>query len=397
VTPETNNDSLPPKLKEILAGLSDPDFSTRLEKVYMAAAHAVARLTDMDLLRYESNQVEEQASADLSLWEEMAPVIRDTVMDVNALLVVIRATFPEEEPTGGIGQLLAEAVSSQVVEAGLDFPSRVRAAESALSTAQSDLVAQVTKLGETLRSPSVMSDRWNLLTEIQAFRTRFRELIGNLVFHTSSPFDYIQRKEVVPGHVEEVRSAITVRATTADLIRVLAARRQKVVEAESEDVQWNAQQLEKEMDTFGRTAAYRALRAQDKRALIEFRQRLRGMVMPAKAELEGLVDEYTALIQSLVGTLNPDFLRENDREVWAQIGVGLEQAQSKVETAPVEAAEELASAARLGQGLYGRDGKLDAFLRKSRKAGLAGLQGPELSATLDVYRELLANLAVHEG
>jgi hypothetical protein len=142
------------------------------------------------------------------------------------------------------------------------------------------------------------------------------------------------------------------------------------------------------------------LRAQDKRALIEFRQRLRAMVSqgkPAKAELQSLVDEYCTLIQSLVGTLNPEFLRENDREVWAQVGVALEQAQSKLESDPAAAARELATAAKVAQGLYGREEKLDGFLRKSRKSSLAELTGVELSATLDVFRELLASLAVYEG
>ena len=65
-----------------------------------------------------------------------------------------------------------------------------------------------------------------------------------------------------------------VRATAADLRRVVTARLEEVREAEPEDVQWNAQQLEKELDVFGRTPAYATLRAQDKRRVIEFRQQL---------------------------------------------------------------------------------------------------------------------------
>lgn len=296
--------------------------------------------------------------------------------------------------------MLDEAVTAHPAESGQDFASRAKDAEVWIAVARDNLGGQVAKLGETIRSPSVMSDRWNLLTELQAFRTRFREQIGNLVFQTATAFDYVQRRDVVPGHAGEVHSAIAVRATATDLLRVLAARRQKVSEAEPEDVQWNAQQLEKEMDTFGRTAAYKALRAQDKRALIEFRQKLRAMVSdssPRLGDLQGLVDDYVALIHTLVGTLNPEFLRENDREVWAAVGVGLEQVQSRLETSPAQAAQELVLAVKLSQGLYGRDDKLDGFLRKSRKVALAELQGPELSATVDVFRELLASLAVYES
>jgi hypothetical protein len=187
-----------------------------------------------------------------------------------------------------------------------------------------------------------------------------------------------------------------VRANVTDLLRLLGARKTKVTEAATgEDVLWNAQQLEKEMDTFGRTQAYRALRAQDKRALIEFRQRLRGLVQTgtSQAQLLELVDGYQTLLQTLITTLNPQMLQENDLELWAAIGVGLEQAAGKVESAPAESAAELASWVAKAQGLYGRNEALDGFLRRTRKVPLAQLQGPELSATLEVFRELLTTLA----
>ncbi|RKH39234.1 hypothetical protein D7V93_40495, partial [Corallococcus llansteffanensis] len=80
--------SLTPRLEEILQSLPDRAFAARLRAVYLAAAQAILRLSDLDLVKYETPVVD--ASPDLSLWEEMAPVIRDTVMDVNALLNVIR-------------------------------------------------------------------------------------------------------------------------------------------------------------------------------------------------------------------------------------------------------------------------------------------------------------------
>ena len=43
-----------------------------------------------------------------------------------------------------------------------------------------------------------------------------------------------------------------------------------------EDVQWHAQQLQNELDAFGRTNAYKALRAQDKRHVLEIRATVHG-------------------------------------------------------------------------------------------------------------------------
>lgn len=394
----TSPTSLPEKLQEVLREIPSPDFANRLEKVYQAAAHAVERLTDIDLLRYESNTVED--SADLSLWEEMAPVIRDTVLDVNALLTVLRAMFPEGKAASGLGAMLDEAVEEAELENGDRATRGFHEAEQSLALAKEQLTFEIAKLGETVRSPSVVSDRWNLLSEVQAFRTRFREQIGGLVYRTASAFGDVSRKDVVPGHADEVRSAVRVRSTVADLSRVLAARAGKVRDAQPEDVQWNALQLEKEMDSFGKTPAYKALRAQDKRGLIEFRQQLRTLVadaLPAKAQLVTIVEHYFEFIKGLAVVNNRQILIDQDRELWAASGVKLETAESLLLTDEESAAHSLSEAVALAQGLYGREPKLDSFLRKSRKAPIGSLAGGELQDAVNAFRELIAGLPVFDG
>jgi len=258
-------DALSPRLRQVLESIQDRAFAARLRKVYLAAAQAVVRLSDMDLVRYETTSVDD--SPDLSLWEEMAPVIRDTVMDVNGLLQVIREHFPQNVE-GGLADVVERAVNETVA------PSRPDDAVAVMHAVMGRLAQQVTELGEGMRKPEVVSDRWNLLSEIQRFRTRFRQEIGTLVHESAAVFADVHQKDVVPGFLEEVSSAVTVRATVSDLVRVVSARLDKIREAEPEDTQWHAQQLEKELDLFGKTPAYRALRAQDKRAVVEFRAKL---------------------------------------------------------------------------------------------------------------------------
>ncbi len=370
---------LAPRLEQILQTLPDPAFAGRLRQVYVAATHAIARLSDMDLVKYETDSTD--TGADLSLWEEMAPVIRDTVVDVNALLNVIREQFAVQPP-GGAG-------------AALQGPARDAAAS--LQEEMMQMAQGITQLGEAMRNPSVVSDRWTLLAEIQRFRTTFREQIGNLVYTSMSFFVDVSRKEVVPGYEEEVKAAMTVRAIVADLTRIITARRAKVRDAEPEDVQWNAQQLQNELDAFGRTAAYRGLRAQDKRHIIEGRGkvgRLAAVAGPQKAELLQAVEEIDELVRSLSAVNQRQVLISNDREVWAACGVRLERAQGLQATDPSSAARLLAEAAAIAQSLYGREPNLDAFLRKARKAPLVGLTGSELHSTLETFQGLLANLGL---
>lgn len=378
---------LSPKLDEILSQIPDRAYAGKLRKVYLAASNAISRLSDLDLVKYENASVE--TSADLSFWEEMAPVIRDTVVDVNGLLLVIREQFPAHPP-GGLGATLHRAVE----EAGGQVDvRRAQEAEAALQEAAQQLAHQVTHLGEQMRSPSVVSDRWNLLANLEEFRTRFREQIGSMVYATAAAFGEVHRKDVVPFYKQEVTTAVVLRSTLADLNRIVGSRLERVREAEPEDVQWNAQQMEKELDTFGRTPAYRALRAPDKRQVIEFRQKLADLALrpsAPKKDLLALVEPFAGLIQRLATAEASELLRTHDIEVCASCGVKLERAQQLLATDPAGAAALLAEAGAEAKALYGRESELDAFLRAVRKKPLGSLSGPELAESLDRFIGLIA-------
>ncbi|HEX8433950.1 hypothetical protein [Archangium sp.] len=375
------------KLEELLQSLSDRAFAERLRRVYTAAGQAIVRLSDLDLLKYESASVDD--SPDLSLWEEMAPVIRDTVMDVNVLLNVIREEFAVKASSvaGAAGAPLTATVEAR----------RAKDASELLQGWMQQLAQGITQLGEVMRNPSVVSDRWMLLSEIQRLRARFREQIGNLVFESASAFGPVTRQQVVPGHEAEVKAAVMVRAIVADLARIVEARLAQVREAEPEDVQWNAQQLQTELDAFGRTAAYKHLRAQDKRHVIEVRGRIGQLAIqdnPSKQIVLAVVEELHSIVSSLFNVNQRQVLITHDREVWAGCGVRLERAQGLMGSDPAAAARSLAEAAASAQSLYGRDARLDAFLRKARKQPLAQLTGPELRSTLELLQSLLGALDI---
>ncbi len=365
---------LAPLLEQTLQQLTDPTFSGRLRKVYVAGARAISRLSDLDLVRYETRI--EETGADLSLWEEMAPVIRDTVLDVNALLHVMREQFPPGEPR--LGSHPQAATATAVIQ------------ESVLQMASG-----VTQLGEAMRNPAVMGDRWNLLAEVQSFRTRFRSQVGSMIYESITSFADLHRKDVVPGHDGELRAALALRSTLADLLRVISGRLDKVREAEPEDVQWNAQQLQGELDTFGKTAAYKALRAQDKRRLVEQRSvvgRLVTSPTPSRAELLMVCQELRDFVAGLGEVSQRAILQQHDRELMAGCGVRLEQAAQLMRSQPEAAAHAFVEAAAGAQALYGRVPELDLFLRRTRKLQACSLSLTELRTSVETLRQLLSGL-----
>ncbi|MDQ3266083.1 MAG: hypothetical protein M3Y59_20915 [Myxococcota bacterium] len=387
--------ALPPRLLEILRGLQDHGYASRLERVYLAAALAVDGLSDMDVVKYETAVLDE--SPDLSLWEEMAPVIRDTVMDVNALLTIIRTEFPQQ-PQGGLAETLSRAMDEAVGHnGGSPEARRAQEAASALQRAMAQMAQQITELGEGMRNPAVVSDRWNLLATVQRFRTLFRQEIGALVYDSASAFGEVNRRDVIPGYAEDLASAVSVRSTVADLTRVVEHRKQKIAESAPEDVQWQAQQMARELDTFGRTAGYRSLRAQDKRLFLELRTRL-GQVsekgQPRTDEVSEVASEIVRLAVTMSQVNNRTLLIQHDREVFAATGVKMEQAEGVMTKNAPLAARLISEAVLSAQSLYGRDPELDAFLRKARKAPVSLQVGIELRNTLNEFRSLLAKVPI---
>jgi hypothetical protein len=376
-----NTAQLSPQLEAVLDHVADPSFAARLRDVYRCAAKAIAGLSNLNLLKYEITETD--AAPDLSLWEELAPVMRDTLMEVSDLLQMVREHFPEQVEDSPPGE-------------GSDAEEyRKRDAERVLHEALQSMGYDVVQLAQAIRNPSIVSDRWNLLAELQRFRSRFCEQIGNLVYETAGNFAEIHRREVVPGYEEAVKLAADGRGAVADLARTVAERMEEVRDGTSEDLAWSAEQLQTDVDAFGGTDAYRALRAQDKRAVIEFRQALGKLAQQSphpRDELLALIQRFSKFTETLSQANFKDILIPHDREVWAECGVRIEHSLQLAPIDPEAATEILGRAIALAQGLYGRDPDLDTFLRKGREMPLETLSS-SFAETVEEFRRALAGAA----
>ncbi len=361
-------ESLPPKLEALIAAEPDLDFGARTRMVSLAAGRAIAAMGELDLIQYEEPDVE--GSADLSMWETAAPIIGATISEVNTLGSQIAASFPADE-------LLVE--------------ERLLKVAGALHEAARELKTEVMNFGMRVRDPAVVGDRWNLITELQIFRFRFRDRIGKMVWDVASAFGECKRREVEPGYDQALASTLVVRAMTADLRRLMRVRIHKVSETAPTEMLAQAQQMEKELNAFGRTAAWRALRAQDKKGILEFRFKLRQIIAgggASKLELLELLEPFVEFVDAFGGISQREILIQHDQEVLASVGVALERAMS------VQSNEDRLGAFKealdTGQSLYGRASDFDAFLRNARK----GLPAPEaLPEQLEQFLVHIAGLS----
>lgn len=342
--------ALPPRLLELLAKAPDRQLAQRLQAVHTAAAVAITALGELDLIQYEGG--ESSGSADLSLWEQLAPTVASTISAVNGLLAEIDQRFPPAESLKGPGRLL--------------------------HVASSELRQSVAQLGMSLRDPSIMGERWGLLNTVQAFRSKVRGRIGTLVFETVSPLGECRRSEVDPGWLEEVTQALAVRSGTTELRMRMTARLTQICQAPREDVPWHLEQLMKELDAFGRAKGWLALRAPDKQTVLEFKALLESLPRATitQKELADVLEPFVDFTAGLKSINQRGVLLEHDREILAMCGVAIEQVMSFEAAGQLDdALKTLIGALRQAKNLYGRDDAFDVFLRQrlAKKLELADL------------------------
>ena len=352
---------LPPRLEALLATESDADFIGHVRAVAHAAARTISQLGELDLIQYEEPDVD--ASADLGMWEEVAPFIASTLSEVNTLIAQIDASFPE-------GAILTDARHLEI--------------ERIVREVGAELRSEVMGAGMRLRDPSVVGDRWNLITAVQILRFSLRDRIGKMVSDVAQVYGDCKRREVEPGYEETLASTLVVRTMTADLRRLMRVRIHKVGDAAPDQMLQQAQMMERDLNAFGRTAAWRALRAPDKKGILEFRGALRRMIAngaPTKLEILELLEPFVDFVEAFSNINRRQILVEHDQEVLASVGVVLEQAMNTEGFDQRLAAFKQALDA--GQTLYGRSGEFDTFLRAQRK-GLpsADTLAPELEQFL---------------
>src|SRR5207244_4024944 len=101
----------------------------------------------------------------------------------------------EEEPPRGLGERIASLVAA----------------------ACSGMRRDVTRLGDRLRNPTVMSDPWMLISDLLEFRGRVRGALGELIYQVCSFVAEVEREEVVPGYALELQNSLLVRQATTNL------------------------------------------------------------------------------------------------------------------------------------------------------------------------------------
>ncbi len=383
------------KLRD-LAQRFDPALRENVSRLLMAAAQAVLSLSDLDLVRHESG--EETGGHHLALWEELAPVMGGTVTSVNQLIATANETFPPppERPDAldNLDDAFGPAKVEEPQEADIVEGDEIEIAKLA-SAVTSGMRRDVARLGERLRNPTIVSDPWNLISDLLEFRGRVRAGLGELIFQVCSFVSEVDRADVVPGYAAELEQAMLVRQATTNLAFLFRGHTKRIGASSDERIRAALQDSLKDLHAFSRTRALPALRTSDKRIFLETRAQLYRLVKdtpPHTREIKLAAENLARFLDSMSVVSRRENLRLQDRAQLARAGRHLEAATDNLDQ-PSIARAELREAVLAAGELYGRDAQLDAYLRAQRHFPVGWLHDPELAGELERFGALLAGIA----
>ena len=385
------------RLREVAARF-EPALRMRINMLLMAAAESIFKLADLDLIRHESG-AEDRTSHSLVVWEELAPVMAETVQSANALLLTAQAAFPASPSKDLADDLDAAFGPEERAEIAAEEPETdEQEIASLVDAVASGLHRDVTHLGERLRNPTVMADPWNLISDLLEFRGRMRAGIGELIYQICLRVDAtVERAEVVPGYAADLESAVLLRAAATNLAFLFRGHAKRIGASPDERIQAALGDALKDIAAFSRTRGLAALRTADKRIFLETRDSLRGLLAepePRPREIKGAVENMARFLDSLSVISRRENLRLHDRWRLAASGRLLESTQEAVGGGDLARARlHLTAAARATWARYGRDAQLDAYLRTQRHFPVEWLADGEIEGEAERLGGLLAGVA----
>ncbi len=168
---------LPPRLQQLLEALPDRYLAQRLARVWGAAREA---LDEVERLTLAPAGLDEPGAdpARLSLWEHVAPAVRDSLRALNRLLAHVRADFPAQPPEDYVASDGAPIVRARPEEQ----------AARTLGRSAARLSTRVELLGERLRRPEREGEPLELEAELHEVHRSLRSELRDLVLQSAAAF-----------------------------------------------------------------------------------------------------------------------------------------------------------------------------------------------------------------
>lgn len=317
---------------------------------------------------------------------DLAPYVLGAVAAINRLLAFMVAEFPappEEESEEGDDldfDLEFDLVDGPGGEGGLSTRAHhqrpMTPEEEAADAAHafgSMLRSRVVRFGERLQMAHSTGDSWKLLSELDDFKHRLNKAVQGVLFGVLAVFNNTaSREEILPEYRSAVGEAVALRTAITDLSYHINRFNESLTDPDIAVPLMVG--VSDRLTRFSGLPVYRSLRAEDKKAVIDFRGELYQMRYNrgpdgnvSMSRLRQVVEGFSKFLESMQAINHREVLVLHDRNA---LQTALARAQEITNTA---ASDE--GAARQGldalvaslRDVTGRNPDLDAWLRQYRQ------------------------------
>ncbi len=399
---------LSPRTRQLLDAIGDGELRERVREsvsLSIAALHALGRV-HLPQDQFEESQGV-RAAGDKHV--ELAPYALAAVAAVNQLLGQIGTSFappvaskPSEQsdddfdfefdlvdgPTGsGLGLSHAGAApadpATSAAEAAHTYGDMVR--------------SRVVGFGDRLQYATRQADDWPLLAELDDGLRRLRKAVQGLLYGLLGVFAQdVRREEIWPEYRSAVGEAVDLRRAIAELSYHVGRFNAALAQASAEQAVPLVVAVADRLGRFAASPAYRALRSDDKKAVIDFRttlyrlRRSREGLLPGPLRLA--VEGFSKFLESLSAINYREVLVLHDRAVLGEALETLAGLEEEAMDAPDVARHELrALVERLGV-VSGRSPELDEARRQALESSPQGTVLGEIERWRDLVGGVLAHL-----
>ncbi|OGR09405.1 MAG: hypothetical protein A2341_20470 [Deltaproteobacteria bacterium RIFOXYB12_FULL_58_9] len=390
-----------PRVLELLTRTASEQERQRYERFFGAASVAIERLGEIDV---SGSEDEDPDNTEVTFWEKLAPVVTGTLRRVESFLDVVRNQFPitEVEQEAALDEAFDEAFSSfdggaPGTLATQEPTDSIQETAKTLRSFCSNLTRELRSLQDSLASPSIMQDRWNLLERIGEFRGRARSAIGEMVFVAARLFAVVRKEDVVPFYKEDVDTSLALRGSISALRNRIDVQRTRLerVDAATDDASARTyvKRILDEFHGFTRTNVYRSMRAVDRRTFLEVKRELEKIAKRTlldSREIRTSLEGLARFLDSLTLMNQRELLLTHDKESIADIERHLNATvDAVVDEKPDVARSSLALALKTGENLFGREPTFDVLLNLFTHARIDTVELPELLAMAHLIRRQL--------
>lgn len=396
---------LSPRTRDILATIREPDLRRDVEALVGAALDALTSLGRIHLPQDELEDPSGERDARAKQqYVELAPYVLAALASVNQLTDFVAASFtpPADataEPTADDFDLQFDLVDGPTGEgSGLTSPTAAARPEltpreqvaDVASALAGMLRSRVASLAPRLRHALSQADSWPLLAELDSHKRALLKGVQGLLFGVLGVFaDGARREEILPEYRSAVHESVDLRAAITDLSYHIGRFNSAMSGAQPAELVPLVVGVADRLSRFAARPEYRTLRAEDKKAVIDFRRSLHQLRHSKNGvpvvQLRQSVEGFSKFLDAMHSINHREVLVLHDRQRLGEAADRLAEALLQTRTDPASARGQLQAIVRLLSSVTGRHPELDQALRTFG----AGAVNPDLENEVARWQKLV--------